>query len=62
MKKPIVFVASKESVVNPRTATKIHFDIHRNVNYFTNTKELREKLKAALEKNAAKLFVSDSNE
>jgi len=62
LKKPIVFVASKESVVNPRVATKIHFDIHRNVNYFTNAKELREKLKAALDKNSAKLFVSRPTE
>jgi hypothetical protein len=62
LKKPIVFVASKESVVHPKTATKIHFDIHRNVNYFTNTKELREKLKAALDKNSAKLLVSEPTE
>ena len=56
LKKPIVFVASKESVVHPRTGTKIHFDIHRNVNYFTNMKELRSKLKAALDKNRQLLF------
>ena len=62
LKKPIVFVASKESVVHPKTMTKIHFDIHRNVNYFTNTKELSQKLKAALDKNSAKLFVTASNE
>lgn len=61
LKKPIVFVASKESVVHPKMATKIHFDIHRHVNYFTNTKELREKLKAALDKNSARLFVPESN-
>lgn len=56
LRKPIVFVASKESVVNPKTKTKIHFDIHRNVNYFTNSTELRQKLKAALEKNHDQLF------
>ncbi len=48
---PVVYVASKESVVNPKTATKIHFDIHKSVNYFVNMKQLREKLQAALEKN-----------
>lgn len=58
LKKPIIFMASKESVVNPKTATKIHFDIHRNVNYFTNTKELRSKLKSALDKNSSRLFTS----
>lgn len=62
LKKPIVFIASKESVVNPKMPTKIHFDIHRNVNFFTNTKELRLKLKSALDKNKAKLFVSPSND
>lgn len=56
LKKPILFVASKESVVYPRTETKIHFDIHRNVNYFTNKKELRSKLRAALDKNEKLLF------
>ena len=56
LKKPTIFVASKESVVNPKTKTHIHFDIHRNVNYFTNTKELKEKLRAAIEKNKARLL------
>lgn len=62
LKKPIVFVASKESVVNPKTLTKIHFDIHRNVNYFTNNKELRAKLRGALEKNKDVLFASEEAE
>jgi hypothetical protein len=56
MKKPIIFVASKESVVNPKTPTRIHFDIHRNVNFFTNNGELKEKLKLAIEKNRDRLF------
>lgn len=59
LKKPIVFVASKESVVQPKVTTKIHFDIHRNVNYFTNNKELRSKLKAAIDKNKNLLFAPD---
>lgn len=62
LRKPIVFVASKESVVNPRTQTKIHFDIHRNVNFFTNTQELRTKLKAALDKNHEQLFSVSGDE
>jgi len=56
LKKPIIFVASKESVVNPKTETKIHFDIHQNVNFFTNNKELTQKLTAALDKNRDRLF------
>ena len=59
LRKPVLFVASKESVVNPKTPTKVHFDIHRNVNYFTNTKELTQKLKAALDKNRQQLFSAD---
>lgn len=56
LRKPIIFVASKESVVNPKTPTKVHFDIHRNINFFTNNKELALKLKGALDKNHAHLF------
>jgi hypothetical protein len=56
LRKPVLFIASKESIVNPRTKTHIHFDIHRNVNYFINLTELREKLKASLEKNRAHLL------
>lgn len=54
--RPILYVASKESVVNPKTKTHIHFDIHRNVNFFTNNKELKEKLKSVIRKNKDKLF------
>lgn len=56
LKKPTIYVASKESVVNPKSKTMIHFDIHRNINYFTNNKELVQKLKSAIEKNRARLF------
>ncbi|HVZ83188.1 MAG TPA: hypothetical protein VG893_05890 [Terracidiphilus sp.] len=58
MKKPTIYVASKESVVSPKTATKIHFDIHRNVNFFVNIKELRKKLKEAIDKNYDQLFAN----
>jgi nucleoside 2-deoxyribosyltransferase len=54
--KPIIYVASKNSVMHPGTATKIHFDIHMNVQYFTNHSELKEKLKAVIEKNHDRLF------
>lgn len=54
--KSTLFVSSKESVLNPKTKTKIHFDIHRNVNFFVNNVELRHKLKAAIDKNRRQLF------
>jgi nucleoside 2-deoxyribosyltransferase len=57
---PVVYVASKESVVNPKTSTKIHFDIHKSVNYFVNMKQLREKLEAALDKNWEQLAARGS--
>ena len=56
LKKPVIFVSSKESVVNPKTPTTIHFDIHRNVLFFTNIEDLKSKLKSALDQNRALLF------
>lgn len=52
----VVYVASKQSVLKPGTPTKIHFDIHMSVHFFTNHKELREKLTSAIEKNRATLL------
>lgn len=54
--RPVVYVASKQSVLKPGTPTKIHFDIHMNVHLFTNHKELKEKLGSAIEKNKDSLF------
>ncbi len=56
LRKPMIFIASKDSIVNPKTKTHIHFDIHRNVNYFVNSTELKEKLKSAIDKNREKLL------
>lgn len=54
--KKVIYVASKQSVAKPGTKTVIHFDIHMNMNYFTNHEELKEKLSSAIEKNRASLF------
>lgn len=54
--KPIIFISSKESVVNPKTKTNIHFDIHRNVLFFSNHDEMIEKIKGTIEKNRSRLF------
>lgn len=56
LNKPILFVASRESVVDPGTDTKIHFDIHQNVQFFTNHEELIEKLRAAITANRERLL------
>lgn len=54
--KPIVYVASKQSIIHPGSQTKIHFDIHMNVNFFTNHNELQEKVRAVLDKNKTTIF------
>jgi hypothetical protein len=54
--KPIIYIASKESVVATGRSTNIHFDIHRNVNYFSNHDEMKEKIKNVIEKNKDRLF------
>ncbi len=54
--RPILYMASKQSVINPGQTTKIHFDIHMNVQFFTNRKELASKLKDTIKKNKDKLF------
>lgn len=59
--RPTIYVASKQSVVKPGSQTKIHFDIHMAINFFTNHKELREKLNSAIEKNKSRLFSSSDN-
>lgn len=54
--RPIIYIASKESVVVPTAPTKIHFDVHMNINYFTNMEELKEKIQQAIKKNQTILF------
>ena len=54
--KKVIYVASKQSVAKPGSKTVIHFDIHMNMNYFTNHEELKEKLSSAIEKNRQSLF------
>jgi nucleoside 2-deoxyribosyltransferase len=54
--RPVIYVASKNSVLKPGTPTKVHFDIHMNVNFFVNQKELRDKLRDAIGKNKKQLF------
>ena len=54
--KKVIYVASKQSVAKPGTPTKIHFDIHMNMNFFSNHDELQEKLASSIEKNRHVLF------
>ncbi len=62
LKKPVIYIASKESVVSPGSKTKIHFDIHMNVNFFSNHTELQTKISAAIEKNQEILFPKPETE
>jgi len=49
--RPVLHVASRESIMAPGAATKIHFDIHSNVRFFTNHAQLADEVKAAVEGN-----------
>ncbi|MDQ6892655.1 MAG: nucleoside 2-deoxyribosyltransferase [Acidobacteriota bacterium] len=49
--KPVIYVASENSVMDPKKETKIHFDIHRNVQFFRNRAQLATKIRAVFEKN-----------
>jgi len=58
LKKAIIYVASEYSVIDTKQKTKIHFDIHNNVNHFTNLRELEQKIRSTLDKNRG-LFLID---
>lgn len=60
--RPVIYVASKESVVRPGVKTIIHFDVHMNVHFFTNRNELKTKLGDAIKKNSEKLFKSEKDD
>ena len=51
----IIYVASDNSVIDPKHPTKIHFDIHKNVQFFRNHAQLKAKIRAVIEKNREKL-------
>lgn len=61
LNKPVIYIASQNSVLLPGTKTKIHFDIHMSVQYFTNLDEMREKVEAVIKKNREKLFPKDDS-
>lgn len=54
--RPVIHIASKDSVIKPGAPTKIHFDIHKSVQFFSNHKELKAKLMGAIVKNKSKLL------
>jgi hypothetical protein len=54
--KHIIYVASENSVIDPKEATRIHFDIHKNVQFFRNHNQLKTKVRAVFEKNRGKLL------
>jgi len=58
--KRIIYMASKQSVLQPGADTKIHFDIHMNVQFFTNHAELGTKLQEAIAKNREQLIPTDT--
>ena len=57
--RPIIYVASKLSVMNPKEKTKIHFDIHNHVNFFGDAAELGERVGRVLEKHGEDILGQD---
>ncbi|HVN62308.1 MAG TPA: hypothetical protein VMT59_13680, partial [Gaiellaceae bacterium] len=51
-----IYVASRESVMNPGKETKVHFDIHQNVHFFGNHDELAKKVSDVITKNKDRLL------
>jgi hypothetical protein len=62
LQKPVIFVASKESVLRPGEDTRVHFDIHQNVQFFGNHDELAKKVRDVITKNAGQLFDQKSSD
>ena len=60
--KHVIYVASDNSVIDPKRPTKIHFDIHRNVQFFRNHKQLKAKVRAVIDKNRNRLLGDVSQE
>jgi hypothetical protein len=60
--KHVIYVASENSVIDPKRQTKIHFDIHRNVQFFRNHKQLKAKVRAVFDKNREKLLPGPTQE
>lgn len=56
---PIIYIASEDSVNNPSQPTKIHFDVHMNVCFFSNHQELKELANETIEKNKDILLKKD---
>ena len=52
----IIYIASDNSVIDPKKETKIHFDIHKSVQFFRNHEQLKKKIKAVFDKNKDKLM------
>lgn len=60
--KKVIYIASKDSIITTTQKTRIHFDVHMNVNLFTNHEEMIEKLDSAIKKNKDKLFPAPEQE
>ena len=60
LKTPVIYIASEESILIPGQKTKIHFDIHMNVNFFSNNQELKELVKVTIKKNKDRLFIGNN--
>jgi len=56
IKKKVIYIASEFSIIDTTKKTNIHFDIHMNVNFFSNIVEMASKIVNVIEKNKETLF------
>lgn len=54
--KPVIYIASRESIMHPGQPTQVHFDIHQNIKFFSNHEQLVEELRTAVERNKTTLL------
>jgi hypothetical protein len=54
--KPVIYIASRESIMNPGQPTRIHFDIHQNIRLFSNQDQMADELRTAVERNRKALL------
>lgn len=54
--KPIIYIASKNGIIDTTKKTTIHFDVHMNVNYFVNHDDMIEKITSSIDKNIKSIF------
>lgn len=56
LEKPIIYIAGKQSIIDPTRETNIHFDIHENMFYFANQIQLIDLLSGVIKARQGELM------